>query len=253
MITDGVGSGGTMLGARSFRKILKSVERDRRSSAIVLHVDSPGGSATGSELMLEELERLALKRPVIVFCDRVAASGGYMLSLAGREIWATPHAVLGSIGVFAGKFNTSGLLGKLGVHRTLITRGENSGVFSSSRPFTASERRALELNIDQTYESFLELVAKGRKKTRDEVHALGEGRVFSGTRALSVGLVDRLGGFEDACRRALELAGKPADGFELKAYNERRGRMGALSLFQSLSEVRMYALWTEALTWEGLW
>jgi len=257
MIVDGAGGGSPlgprMVTTRALVKSLRAAAKDRHCPAVVLHVDSPGGSAVASEVLLEEVQRLSKKKPVITFFDRVAASGGYMLALGGREIWAAPHAVAGSIGVFAGKFDASGLLSLLGVHRTVITRGENSGLFTTSRPFSPHERAALEASVEETYQAFLEHVATARKKTREEVHALGEGRVYSGRRALEVGLVDRLGGFEEACRHALELAGKPTQGFELKTFQERKPGLGLLSAMRGLEQTRLYALWMPALTWKGPW
>ena len=179
---------------------------------------SPGGGATASEIILEAVQRVAKKKPVIAFVDQVAASGGYMAALGAKEIWATPHAVVGSIGVFSGKFDTSELMEKLGVHRTLITRGETAGIYSSSRGFTEHERAMMEIEMEETYQAFLEHVAKARGRTKEEIHALGEGRVYSGTRALAVGLVDKLGGFEEACRHAMALAKVPAERFELQTY-----------------------------------
>ncbi|MFY0567567.1 signal peptide peptidase SppA [Archangium lansingense] len=219
MIVPGKGAAGRMAGSETVVKALRSAARNRSVKAVVLYVASPGGSAVASELMLEAVQRVAKKKPVIAFVDQVAASGGYMAALGAKEIWATPHAVVGSIGVFAGKFETSELMEKLGVHRTLITRGEVAGIYSSSRGFTERERALMEAEMEETYQAFLEHVAKARGRTTEEIHALGEGRVYSGTRALGVGLVDKLGGFEEACRHAMGLAKVPAEQrFDLQMY-----------------------------------
>ncbi len=214
-----------------------------RSRAVVLYISSPGGSAVGSELILEEARRLAKKKPTVAYFDRVAASGGYMAALGASEIWAAKHAIAGSIGVFAGKFDFSGLLERLGVKRAIVARGENAAAFSLSRAFTEHERATLERDIEDTYQAFLEHVARARRKPVDEVHELAEGRVYSGRAALEKGLVDRTGLFEDACRRALELAGRPAERFELLVHGPLRRRLPLVSLLRSFSAFGVWALW----------
>ncbi|EPX58383.1 peptidase S49 [Cystobacter fuscus DSM 2262] len=226
----GTGVGPELSGSETVVKALRAAGRDRRSRAVVLYVASSGGSAVASEIILEAVQRVARKKPVIAFVDRVAASGGYMAALGAREIWATPHAIVGSIGVFGGKFDISGLLAKLGVHRTLITRGESAGMFSSSRGFTERERELMEAEMEETYQAFLERVARARGRTKEEIHALAEGRVYSGQRARAAGLVDRTeGGFEEACARAMELAKAPGP-FELKTFGGGGRRFSLLRL-----------------------
>ncbi len=237
----GAGAGPQLAGSDVVVKALRAAGRNPRAKAVVLYVASPGGSAVASELILEAVRRVAKKKPVIAFVDRVAASGGYMAALGAREIWATPHAVVGSIGVFAGKFDTSELLAKLGVHRTLITRGENAGLFSSTRGFTEHERATMEAHVEETYQTFLELVAKARGRTKEEIHALAEGRVYSGTRALGVGLVDRTAGFEEACRHAMELAKVPTERFELQLYGGAARRFSLLKLLLGGAYTGVYA------------
>jgi protease-4 len=165
-----------------------------------------------------------------------------MAALGAKEIWSAPHAIVGSIGVFAGKFEASGLMERLGIRRTIIARGENSGIFSTSRGFTPHERAALEAEVEETYQAFLAQVAKARGRTREEIHERAEGRVYSGTRALAAGLVDRSGSFEEACRYALELAKVPPGKFELAAYGEKERGFSLLQLLLSLSGTHQYAL-----------
>jgi protease IV len=159
---------------------------------------------------------------------------------------------VGSIGVFAGKFDASSLLQRLGIGRTLITRGENAGLHSSSRGFTPHERATLEAEVEETYQAFLGMVAKARGTTPEEVHLRAEGRVYSGTRAHAAGLVDRLGGFEEACRRALDLA-KVAEGpYELKAYGARAEPLSLLRLLLGVAGAQLYALCPVSLGLDGL-
>ena len=236
------GPGPEMAGSDVAVKALRAAGRDRRSKAVVLYIASPGGSALASELILEAVQRVAKKKPVIAFVDRVAASGGYMAALGAREIWATPHAIVGSIGVFGGKFDASELLGKLGIHRTQIVRGRNAGLYSPMRGFTEDERAAMEREMEETYQTFLEFVAKARGRTKEEIHALAEGRVYSGTRALGVGLVDKTGGFEEACRHAMELAKAPTERFELHLFGGPDRRFSLLKLLLGGSQAGLYAL-----------
>ncbi|WP_395803861.1 signal peptide peptidase SppA [Archangium minus] len=252
IVTGKGGSGvtGQMAGSEAVVKALRAAGRNRRAKAVVLYVSSSGGSAVASEIILEAVQRVAKKKPVIAFVDRVAASGGYMAALGAKEIWATPHAIVGSIGVFAGKFDTSGLMEKVGVHRTLITRGENAGIYSSTRGFTEHERALMEAEVEETYQAFLEHVAKARGRTKEEIHALGEGRVYSGTRALAVGLVDRTEGFEEACRRAMELAKVPGR-FDLQVYGGGDRRFSLLKLLLGGSHAGTYAFCPTAWSLQG--
>ncbi len=243
MIVHGRGVGPRFSGSETIARALRSAAKDARCRAIVLHIDSPGGSALGSELILDEVKRAAKKKPVVAYFDEVAASGGYMAALGGTEIWAAPLAVAGSIGVFAGKFDLSGLLGRLGVHRTLVTRGKNAGLFSSSRGFTESERAALEAEIEETYVDFLDHVATARKRTREDIRAKAEGRIYSGRAAVEAGLVDRTGLFDDACRRALELAGRPVAEFDVAVFAPAAPRFSLGRILRQLGQARMLALW----------
>jgi protease-4 len=220
--------------------------------AAILFVDSPGGSALASELILEEAQRLAEEKPLIVYVEQVAASGGYMAALAGKEVWASPHAIVGSIGVFGGKFEISGLLDRLGVGRLQLTRGAHAGLYSSSRPFSDDERRAMDEEIEETYQSFLAHVAKARKQSVEWVHARAEGRVYSGRRAIEQGLIDRLGGFEEASARALELAGRPGQP-EYVVHTGARGRAAWLDTVLPSRRPEVFALWEPYLVFPELW
>ncbi len=248
----GVSVGRRAAGSDAVVRALRAAGRDRRARGVVLHVSSPGGSSLASEQILEEVQRLARKKPVVAYFDRVAASGGYMVALGAREIWTDRSAITGSIGVFGGKFELSGLFSKLGVQRTLLTRGKNAGLASSTRGFTADERAAMEAEVEETYQVFLGEVAKARKMTVPQVHALAEGRVYSGQRALGVGLVDKVGGFEEACRRALELAGRTPRAFDLALYQRQAAPLSLSSLLRSATGARLYSLWMPLWNFSGL-
>ena len=179
----------------------------------------------------------------MAYFDRVAASGGYMAALGAHEIWAGPHAIAGSIGVFAGKFDLSGLLARAGIQRVIVTRGENAGLLSFSRPFTGREREALEADIEETYVAFLDHVAAARQLSREAVRERAEGRIYSGHGALEAKLVDRVGLFDEACRRALELAGAPSQTFRLHPYAPRGRSFSWLTMLRTLGQAQLFALW----------
>ncbi|NTX36684.1 signal peptide peptidase SppA [Myxococcus sp. CA033] len=243
IIVPGKGNaGGRLASTDAVVKALRAAGRDKRSKAVLLYVNSPGGAAIASEQILEAVQRVARKKPVIAYMDRVCASAGYMVALGAKELWSAPHAVVGSIGVFAGKFDTSGLMNLLGIHKTLITRGANAGLLSFSRGFTDGERAALEADIEEMYQSFLGHVAKARGRTKEEIHALAEGRVYSGLRAKDAGLVDKIGGFEEACRYALSLAKVAPGDFELKTYGAAERRMSVLRLLMGAAQPQTYSL-----------
>jgi protease-4 len=222
---------------------MRSAGRDPGSAAILLYVNSPGGSALASELILDEVRRAAQKKPVVAYFDRVAASGGYMAALGASEIWAAPEAIAGSIGVFGGKFELSRLLEVIGVRRTVIARGESSGLFSPSRPFTEPERRTMEAEIEEAYQDFLELVSVARGKSKEEIHSRAEGRVYSGAEAVEAGLIDRIGSFEGACRRALELAKVPSDRFDVAVHPAGKRRVPMIRLMREAQRTGVFALW----------
>lgn len=256
MIAEGRGgtfpAGPVIAGSWSVIGALEEARRSARVPAVVLYVSSPGGSAPASEMILEAVRRLAEKKPVVAYFDRVAASGGYMAVCGAKEVWAGRGAIAGSIGVFAGKFDAGELFARLGVHRELLTRGQNAGLHSPARPFTVQERTSLEAEVEETYQSFLEIVARARGRTKEEVHARGEGRIYSAGTALEAGLVDQVGGFEEACRRALELAGRPAKGpFEVALFGARPPRWGLLGLLRQWSGAQILALWHPWISLDG--
>jgi len=252
VLSDGDGSRPwpAVAGAETLLAGLRAAAQDRRCPAVLLYVNSPGGSALASERVADEVLRLAKRKPVLAYTDRVSASGGYLVSLGAQELWAGPHSVVGSIGVFAGKFDAQGLLERLGIQRTAFTRGEHAGLGTVSRKLTAAEREALERDVEETYRRFVERVARSRKMQVPEVLARAEGRVFTAGRALTEGLLDRLGTFEEAAARALELAGAQTADFDLVVHGLPRRRLGLTALLPQRAQV--VALWWPWLTGDGL-
>ncbi|MBI5546381.1 MAG: signal peptide peptidase SppA, partial [Deltaproteobacteria bacterium] len=210
---------------------------DESLRAVILVVDSRGGSALASELVRRAVRRLADKKPVVAFVDQVAASGGYMVAVAAHAIVATPTSIVGSIGVFGGKFEISGLLDKLGVGRAVLKQGRNAALESGFTPWTDDERAALDREIEQTYRDFLGAVGEGRKRPVEEIEPLAGGRIYTGRRAKELGLVDELGGFEAALAKAQSLAGVLAQP-DVVAIEAPSSPMAALTRVRGLAEVR---------------
>ena len=204
-----------LTGSYSIAQTLRDVKDDSSAKAVVLRIESPGGSSMAADVMWREVELLAKKKPVIVSMGSVAASGGYYIASPAKEIYALPLTITGSIGVFYGKADLSGLLQKVGVSFDTYRTTPRADAESLYRPFTEDEKQALAVKIHQFYDTFLDRVSAGRKMTKAQVDAVGEGRVWTGQEAVERGLVDKLGGLREALTEARKLGHLPADaGFE---------------------------------------
>ena len=184
----------------------RGLARNKRIGAVIVYVDSGGGSATSSEAMAAALKTVAEKKPLIISMGTMAASGGYYVATPGAKIIAQPGTLTGSIGVLSGKLVTAGLFEKILFHREVLRRGKHAGYYSGAQPFTEEERESLWDSISQIYEQFLNRVSVSRDMTRDEVDAIGGGRVWTGHQAKEHRLVDELGGLDLAIQRAREAA-----------------------------------------------
>lgn len=193
-------------GAETVAAEIRRAAEDREVKAIVLRVDSPGGDGLASDLIWREVVRARAKKPVVASMGDAAASGGYLVAVGADAIVAQPSTLTGSIGVFALKPDLSGLLGKLSIGREAFARGQNAQLTSLAKPWTPSERRAVERQIEAFYRLFVDRVAEGRKLPRAEVEPLAGGRVWTGRQAFERHLVDRLGSLEDAIALAKERA-----------------------------------------------
>ena len=195
---------------------IRKARDDRKVKGVILHIDSPGGSALASARMHRELELLAEEKPLVACMANVAASGGYYVAAPCHFIIAQPVTITGSIGVIAARFALGPLLARLGVHVDTLKRGLHADLFEPVHPLGDDERRLLEHDIAATYDEFVAVVGRGRKKTRDEVHALAQGRVWTGEDAHANGLVDALGGFDVALSEAKRRVGPGGDGLEAR-------------------------------------
>jgi protease-4 len=199
--------GGDRAGDLTVVQAARQVANDKRAAAVVLYVNSRGGSATASEAMRQALDVIAARKPLVVAMGPFAASGGYWVSTPGRWIVARPGTLTGSIGVFTGKFVTAGLWSKLMSNRETISFGRHVTMESDERPFTDEEREIVRRQIGRIYQLFLQRVGKARHMTPEEVHPIADGRVWTGRQAFERKLVDELGGFDAAVRKARTLAG----------------------------------------------
>jgi protease-4 len=203
----GGGAYGRQAGAETLVESLREARRRHAIKAVVLRVDSPGGSAQASDDIWREVERCRQAKPVIVSMSDYAASGGYYVAVPADSIIADPATITGSIGIFGGKFNISGLLHKAGLSIETLSRGAHAGMYSPFTDFTPEEARRYHALLEDGYRSFIARVARGRHRTTSQVEAVAGGRVWTGFGARARGLVDALGGLEMAIDIARERAG----------------------------------------------
>ncbi len=202
----GEGAEGT-IGSDRISKAIRKARKDSSIKAIVFRVNSGGGSALASEVIWREVKLAQEVKPVIASLGDVAASGGYYIVAPAQKIIASPNTITGSIGVFGVLFNGKNLLNnKLGIHVDVVKTNKFSDMGTFSRRLTAQEREIIQGSVEGIYKTFTTHVAEGRNMTVEEVDAIGQGRVWSGTNAIDIGLIDGIGGLEDAIKLAAEAA-----------------------------------------------
>jgi protease-4 len=202
-ITDAEGEG---IVARDMVKTINDVARDSAVKAVVFRVSSPGGSAYASEQIWHALNMLKAKKPLIVSMGDYAASGGYYISCMANVIVAQPNTITGSIGIFGVIPNIKGLDEKLGITYDGVKTNKMSDAISVTRPFTPEERDLMQNYVNRGYELFVKRCAEGRKMTTAQIKAIAEGRVWTGEDAIKIGLVDKIGGLNDAIKLAVDKA-----------------------------------------------
>ncbi len=206
----------TYIGETNIREALIKAREDERVKAVVLRVNSPGGSALVSDIIWREVVLTKAEKPVVVSMGNVAASGGYYISCAANYIYADPTTITGSIGVFGlvpniGNFMTN----QLGVTFDEVATNENANLMSINKALSPYQREVIQKSVERVYDHFTSKVAEGRNMTKDDVDRIGQGRVWSGTQALEIGLVDELGGLNHAIAKAAELS--EIDNYKLKS------------------------------------
>ncbi|MEO7424802.1 MAG: signal peptide peptidase SppA [Fibrobacteria bacterium] len=240
-------AGPDLAGSTTVAAQLREARLDTRVKAVVLRVDSPGGSAQAADIMWREVELLKRAgKPVIASVGHSAASGGYYLICGADRIIAAPNSVVGSIGVLWGKFVLKGLYEKLGLNTETVKTSPHADGNSMARSWDSSEVDVLQEHMDQFYRDFIAKVAAGRKKSDTAIDSLGQGRIFTGTQALGNGLVDELGGLETALDQAATLAGLgPVRGVEVTYY----ASAGDPTLFSLMGRKWAHAETPQTLAW----
>jgi protease-4 len=234
--------GGDSCGSTTMVEAIRQAENDETVKAIVLRVDSPGGSALASDLIWNELRKC--KKPVVASMSDVAASGGYYISMPCRKIYAEPGTLTGSIGVIGGKLTLGGLYEKVGITTETLSRGAHANILSTTHPFTESEKKAFTSLMRDVYDQFLDKAVAGRQAagnkemTRAKLESLAGGRVWTGRQAKANGLIDELGTLEEAVAAAWKMADQPADK-EPELLVLPKGRSPLDALLSSLGEMRV--------------
>lgn len=204
-ILEGEGSE-SYIGEGSMRRALQSIRKNDKVKAVVLRIDSPGGSALTSDLIWREIELTRKEKPVVVSMGNVAASGGYYIACNANKIFAEANTITGSIGVFGLLPNLTQLSNKIGINTEIVSTHKNAADYSPFRPLDPNMRNFIQEDVERIYSTFVSRVAKGRKMTFAQVDSIGQGRVWSGTKAKEIGLVDAIGGMDDAIKEAAKLA-----------------------------------------------
>ena len=215
--------GGFVMGGDSVASDIRNARNDASIRAIVLRIDSGGGSVVGSEVIRREVELAQGQKPVVVSMSDVAASGGYWIATPAAKIIADANTITGSIGVLTGKLNLSGLYNLLGVSSDYVATSDNATLFSDQQNFTPAQEAYIKKSLDDTYAQFTQGVARGRHMSVEAVDKIAKGREWSGTQGKDLGLVDELGGFDRAIEVAKELAHIPAnEGVHIVRFPEER-------------------------------
>lgn len=257
----------------TFVKTIEEIRKNKTVQAVVLHIDSPGGSGYASDVIWRKLKELDEEKPLIVSMGSVAGSGGYYIACPGRLIFAEPTTITGSIGVLAVLANQASMLNRMDVNLEEMKRGERSLFGAGHRDMKPEDRDFLQKYILDFYEIFLDRVAAGRKIPKEEVRKLAGGRIYTGRQALNIGLVDRLGGLKEAIQAAREAANIPTSAEIKLVHYPRPSSLGewAESLFSFAamadvmnqvdrpaarvsfdSQVRYFAQFPKPLCWMGM-
>jgi len=194
------------IGEGSMRRSLQEAKKDKNIKAIVLRIDSPGGNALTSDLIWREIEITKRVKPVVVSMGNLAASGGYYIACNANQIFAEANTITGSIGVFGILPNFTQLANKIGINTEVVSTNSNAANYSPFRPLDENTRAFTQESVEHIYSTFVTRVANGRKMTFQNVDAIAQGRVWSGAEALKIGLVDKIGGMDDALEAAAKLA-----------------------------------------------
>ena len=249
------------MGGATVARWIRQARQDASIAAIVFRVDSPGGSSVASDVIWREVFLAKKEKPFVVSMSDLAGSGGYWISMAAHKIVAQPQTLTGSIGVLTGKIDLSAFYEKLGLTAEKVVYGKEADIFSTFRPFSPEEKKIMKGEILWTYDQFLTKVAEGRNMTRDEVDAVGRGRIWTGSQAKEIKLVDELGGLTKAVELAKSLAGIARErDVRLVVWPKKRtfwesllGRQAPESLFDTRSGLKQAALALRLMKTNRIW
>jgi protease IV len=231
-IVDDGGSRADNITPGKLNKLLDKAADDKDVSAIVMRVDSPGGSGLASDIIWNKIQQIRKKKPVVISMSSVAGSGGYYIAMGSDGIVAQPTTITGSIGVVTGKFVMKGIYDWAGVGMATMKRGQNADLFSAYQAFTPEQEKIIVGHMGQFYKDFVTKAAAGRNMSYDELHKVAQGRIWSGEDALKIGLVDRLGGLDEAIALAKEKSKIPAgEKVSIKYYPRQK------TVFESIMEM----------------
>ena len=218
-----------MMGADTISRALRAAREEPSVRAIVLRIDSGGGSVLASDLIWREVHRTKGKKPLIVSMGDVAASGGYYIACMADTIIAEPGTITGSIGVFAGKYDLRRLYDRIGFRKEILTRGARAGIYTDYEELTEEQREIVRRQVREVYDDFVSKVAEGRGMSYASVDSIGRGRVWTGAQAREIGLVDALGGLDLAIELACARVGLSMERTEILSLPERYGVLRMLS------------------------
>lgn len=230
-IVSGIGdeSESGFITSQGMANIISSVAKNKKLKAIVLRINSPGGSGIASDIIWREIEEARKIKPVIISMSNIAASGGYYIAMSGDSIIAQSSSIIGSIGVYAGKFSMNNLYRKIGITKEEIPRGENANLFSETKKFSEKQRQLIQDGIEDFYKRFVEKVAEGRNMTYEEVDEIAQGRVWTGSQSVAIGLIDKIGSLHDAIQIAKKMIGvAPEDYVRVQKYPRYRSLINRL-------------------------
>lgn len=197
---------GSVAGSSTLRRAFEQIDKDDHIKAVVVRIDSPGGSATASEIIWDAVKRTAQRKPLVVSMSGMGASGGYYIACAADHIMAVPATLTGSIGVVSGKPVLGGLLNKIGVKPFSVSKGKNANMFDLFAKYSDHERQTMHVRVTQIFENFKKRVREGRKSKLSNVDSVATGKVFTGKAAIKLGLIDEMGTLADAVEWAAKQA-----------------------------------------------
>ena len=240
-IIPGESRGGSLLGAKTASRIIKYARKDPSIKAIILRIDSGGGTALGADIIWNELKHAKGKKPIIASFGDIAASGAYYLAMPADTILAEKTTLTGSIGIFMAIPKVKELYKKLGIRQEVIKRGKHSDILSANRMWTEEEKELFQRQIDELYQDFVNKVSEGRGMTSVEVDSVGMGRLWTGEDALDIGLIDVIGGIREAEDLSLKMTGLNREDVEFVTFSaSRRSKIGIGTLLKESVSNKFY-------------